>query len=593
MPSSLSLAAARRLRKRGPFHLPPGAAPIGTVIDMTLENARTQPEIVLTDARRSLSWRVVMDQDAEQPDRWHARLRLPDKPTIITYQFEFGGSRGPLLERRQIEGENRPIYGEWEQLPFKIAVYDPSRMPAEWTQGMVMYQIFPDRFANGDPSTDRAAKGVYGQKPLFKAWGDLPEKPPLGRDFFGGDLRGVIDKLDYLAELGVDCLYFNPIFHAPTNHRYEAIDYLKIDPMLGGEADFDELVEGAHTRGIRIVLDAVFNHCSSDSPYFREARKSRHSPYYRWFEFRQWPNVYASWWGFGFMPEFAESPEVEDFFLGPDGVTAHWLRKGIDGWRVDVAMDNTDEFWRRMRDRVDAVRPGAYMVSELWRDSTHFLLGDSFSATMNYRFAWAVRGFFVYDQLTASEFDDRLQVWMRDTPPPALLAQMNLLDSHDTDRLMTACGSDRDRFKGAVAFQLAYPGAPTIYYGSETGLEGEFAEDGRRTMPWDALDPDLAAFYRQALALRRESPALRHGSVETVVLDDARRLYGFLRRAQGQTAIALFNGSDAPAVITTALDAGAPKRWRDLFADRIVETAAGALTLDVGARGFVWLASQD
>ena len=373
MIASISYEAARRLRPAGAFHLPPSAQPLNARVELVVEDLPQQPEAVITDKRRGFSWRVRLSA-SDQPNQWRATVQVPSEPTILTYQFEFADGT-TLQERRQLEGENKPIYGEWGDMPFKIAVYDPARMPADWTQGMVLYQIFPDRFANGDPATDKFMKGVYGHEPKFYAWGERPEAPPLGRDFYGGDLRGVIDHLDYLVDLGVECLYFCPIFDAPTNHRYDAIDYFKIDPMLGTEADFDELVAAAHARNLRIVLDAVFNHCSSDSLYFDITNQfgggacdSQESPYFRWFDFQQWPSLYRGWYGLGFMPEFVECPEVEEFFCGENGVTAYWLKKGIDGWRCDVAFDNTEEFWRRFRKCVDATKPGAYTVSEEWRE---------------------------------------------------------------------------------------------------------------------------------------------------------------------------------------------------------------------------------
>jgi glycosidase len=319
--------------------------------------------------------------------------------------------------------------------------------------------------------------------------------------------------------------------------------------MLGTERDFEELLE-AHASRMKIVLDAVFNHCSSDSIYFditghgKGAAVDKHSPY-RWFGFTDWykvPGLVRA----GFMPEFVECPEVEEF-CRTEGAAACWLERGIDGWRCDVAYDNSDEFWRRFRKRIDTIRPGAYAIAELWIDATHYMLGDTFNGSMNYRLGWALRGFCLTDSLTPSELDDRLMVLQRDTPEPALYSQMNVIDSHDTDRLMTVAKGDRRRVKQIAAFQLAYPGAPMIYYGSETGLEGDNAEDGRRCMPWDSLDQHLLGYYKRIVSLHRNSRALRQGDYETVLLDDERRLYGFARRCENEVVFALFNGGDETA----------------------------------------------
>lgn len=562
MISTISREAAKRLRPAGAFHLAPGAQPLNTTVELVIEDSVLQPECFITDTRRQMGWHFYL-MPTDTPGTWSATFRTPVEPTILTYIFEFHNDdpaapkEPPLLEIRQLEGRNTAIYGEYEQMPFKIAVYDPSRMPADWTQGMVIYQIFPDRFANGDPSNDHLMKGVYGHEPKFHAWGERPEYPPLGRDFYGGDLRGIIDHIDHIAQLGIDTIYMTPIFDAPTNHRYDAIDFMKIDPMLGTEADLDELLTASHERGMKVVLDAVFNHCSSDSIYFDITNKfgngayhSQKSPYYRWFDFQEWPQKYRGWIGLGFMPEFVECPEMEEYFCGVDGVTAYWLNKGIDGWRCDVAFDNTDEFWRRFRKRIDAVKPGAYSVSELWIDSTHYLLGDTFNATMNYRFAWAARGFLATDDLTPTELDDRLSTWMRDTPAPALKAQMNLVDSHDTGRILTAAGGDVRRVKQVLAFQLSYPGAPMIYYGGETGLEGDHAEDGRRTMPWDNLDHALIDSFKHAIHVRRGLDALRLGDVEAIVIDDAQKVYAYKRWHGDEVVYCAFNASDESVEIT-------------------------------------------
>ncbi len=595
-PSSRDIARTLRAaiphHKTQVFHLPPTASPIGSTVELLVENLDTQPEAHLTDTRRKLSWIVPLSR--RDDGTWRASLLLPSEPTILEYEFRIVHDPAipTIKEFRQVEGRNTPVYGEWEEKPFKIAVYDPAQMPADWTRGMVIYQIFPDRFADGDPTTNQASKGVYGLPPLFKQWGEVPEKPPMGRDFFGGDLRGVIEHLDYIEDLGIDCVYFTPIFHAASNHRYEAINYLKIDPMLGTDADFDELVEELHARGMRIVLDGVFNHCSADSIYFQDAKRSKESPFYRWFTFTTYPDEPVGWWGYGFMPEFIECPEMEYFFLGEGGVTEHWLRRGIDGWRLDVAFDNTDEFWRRFRKRVNAVKQGAYLVSELWTDSTHYMLGDTFNGTMNYRVTWAVRGFLAYDKLSPSELDDRLHTFLRDTPPPAVQSQMNLLDSHDSDRILTACGGDVRRAKQCYAFIFAFPGAPMIYYGGETNLQGEYAEDGRRTMPWDKLDTSMIDWMRGALLVRRALPALCTGDFAPVIVDDACKVYGFLRAQNGESVYALYNASDSPAAI---LLSGVIGTWRDvLHLDplEITDTSDG-LHVTLPARGAAWLVEMN
>ena len=609
MTSDISIENARRLRPGRPIHIQPGAQPIGSHVELILEGIEERPRAILTDANRNYTWQAVMEADG--PARWKTQVMMPRKPTLLRYYFQIGEAAEHhepriIRDRRQVEGYNQPVYREWHDLDYKIGVYDPKRMPPQWTQGVMIYQIFPDRFARSNPDQSLEHTGVYGHRAKFMQWGDQPEAPPMGRDFFGGNLRGIIEKLDYLKELGVECLYLNPIFEAPTNHRYEAIDFKRIDPMLGSEEDFDEFVRECKARDMRIVLDAVFNHCSSDSIYFditgkqtqrtglAGAAQSQDSPYFRWFNFKEWPTDYDGWLSFGFMPELVECPEMEDYFIyAEDSVTRYWLNKGIDGWRADVPFDNTDEFWRRFRDAVDETNTEAYLISEEWRDATRYMLGDMFSATMNYRFTWAVRGLLATDDLTPSEFDDRMTLWMLDTPDPAIKAQMNLLDSHDSDRLITVCNGDRRRFKQTIAFQFAYPGAPSVYYGTETGLQGAYAEDGRRTMPWDNLDPELSDFIKLVISKRKTSDVLRHGDTETIVIDDIRRVYVFARRLEKEIVYAVFNASDEATGVMIPLKSGESGTFEDMLGiNAAVKAKDGKLMVEIEARSMAWYSAK-
>jgi cyclomaltodextrinase / maltogenic alpha-amylase / neopullulanase len=597
-----SSETARRLRPNGPFHMPPTAQPLRAWVELIVEGSPQQPEIILRDIHREISWHVSMSK-MDIANTWMARVMMPSVPTIIRYHFEYPDG-STLHEKRQTEGRNTPIYGQWEQRQFQIGVYDPEVMPPDWTEGEIVYQIFPDRFANGDTSTDRVSKGVYGQEPLYLNWNQDPEHPPRGRDFYGGDLRGIIERLDYLSNLGVQCIYLTPIFESPSNHRYDILDYFKIDPMLGTETDLIELIDKAHSHDIKIILDAVFNHCSSDSRYFNGAghygkdtgaAQNRESPYYRWFEFKQWPDIYDGWIGLRHMPEFVECPEVEDFFLGPQGVAIHWLQRGIDGWRTDVTHFVSDEFWRRFRQAVRDVNPTAFTVAEEWEDFTRYVIGDMFDASMNYRFAWAMQGFFALDKLTVSEFDDRLETYRRDTPPPALHSQWNLIDSHDTGRALTICGGDEKRFMLMVAFQMGYPGSPLIYYGDEVGLTGDYAESGRKPFAWDRADGSFTAYYRQLLVLKRGFVSLAVGTVETALVDDAQRLYVIARRTNTETFYLAFNASDQVAAVKIPILANEEGEWREMLnkaEDNIapvdVTTAQGYLTFELAPKSSAW-----
>jgi cyclomaltodextrinase len=548
---TLSLASARRLRGGHRPHVPPPSSPTSTRVRIAFEaGPDAHPEAVFTDPRREHGWRVALSWDAGA-DLWQTDILLPQKPTVLTYHFVMRDG-STLRERHQVEGEVEMLYGVWEEREFQVAVYDPDDTPPAWLPGTIFYQIFPDRFAQGDPANVRKGGTVYGQEPLYLDWEDTPEHPPKGRDFFGGDLRGVIDKLDYIAGLGVTCIYLTPIFASPSNHRYDATDYSRIDPRLGTEDDLRELIREAKARGVRVLLDGVFNHCSSDSIYFQEAVRSKESAYYRWFDFVHWPERWVGWLGMKHklttlgvktMPEFVECPEVEEFFFGEDGVALRWLSLGTAGWRTDVTPWMTHEFWRRFRRAVRRAYPDAYLVAEDWGSVPQRLVGDSFDATMNYGLGYSILGF-TMGKLTPAELDDRLETRRRDTPPASFHAQMNIIGSHDTTRVLTRLDGSKERLVFANALLLAYPGSPMIYYGDEAGVEGSYAEDGRRPYPWGKEDPQLLAFYRTAINARRDSAALGKGGVSTVWIDD-RGGYGFIRTHGDERVLALFNNGQA------------------------------------------------
>lgn len=589
-------------RETEPIHPLVGAQPINSHVTLTLTHSPEQPTLVLRDRNRDFTWRVAMEPTGETGS-WSADIHLPSVPTMLYYHFAFS-RRAKLFALRQVESlipnSMNPSFGEWKRQPYQITVYDPAAMPPESTYGQVIYQIFPDRFNHSGRANmrERTAQHVLGQPHLFLKWGDTPENPPQGRDFFGGNLRGITEKLDYLKALGIDCVYITPIFESPTNHRYDAMDYFQIDPMLGSEEDLAELIEEVHARDMRIVLDAVCNHCSNDSRYFNQAGwygedsgayRSRTSPYYRMFDFKRHPKQYTGWVGVTGMPEFVETPEHEALFLGDNGVIPYWMRLNIDGWRTDVTPWMSDEFWRRFRRAVRAIKPDALIVAEEWQDASHYLVGDSFDATMNYRLAWALRGFFALDALSAQEFDERLAVLRADTPPAALLTQVNLISSHDTARPLTVCGGDVRRVRQMMTFLFAYPGSPMLYYGDEVSLEGAFAEDGRRTFPWGSGDESMREFVTTALAYRRSCEALRTGDFAVLHVDERTRTYAFMRTHGDQRVIAAFNASDSPTTFTIPLADNAGQ-WESVLGTGSVAQTATGLTISFEPRESGWFA---
>jgi len=524
---------------------------------------------------------------------------------------------------------------------YALMVYDPGFTTPKWAQTAVIYQIFPDRFRNGRSDNDARTGDVRYDDPVLRLpWNTLPEgycrgysdavtncpwrfgpppawgvgqpETPRGRDYMGGDLKGVDQNLDYLVSLGVNTLYFNPIFDSGSNHGYDTQDYYKIDPYFGTQKDWENLVKHANRLGVRIILDGVYNHMSSDSPFFDRyhhyktlgACESVNSPYRSWFTFHDGAAgsgtcdgtngansaTYDGWFGFDTIPVLNKSnPQVQTYFLtNKNSVARYWLVNGSGGWRLDVMGDSSfpDGYWESFREVVKSTKSDTLIIGELWqKDSTllRFLRGDRADSTMNYRLRDAVLGLLTpgeFDskgfadsgrQLSVSEFANRLSSIQEDYPQTVLYSLMNLLDSHDTVRLLwaltpgeanqadkefnpanLAIGKQQQKIASLIQFTL--PGAPTIYYGDEVGMTGNDDPDDRRTYPWadKGGKPDLNMFsHYQALAgLRRQYPVLTNGDLKVLLADDAAETVAYGRKTTDQAALVVINRSSAARTIS-------------------------------------------
>ena len=401
-------------------------------------------------------------------------------------------------------------------------------MGHDWVRRTVFYQIFPDRFRR----SGRVRSGG-----VFEEW-DAPETPC---GFKGGDLPGVEDRLDHLADLGVNAIYFTPVFKSTANHRYHTFDYLEVDPILGGDAALKSLLHAAHARGLRVVLDGVFNHCSRGFFQFNHLLENgAASPYRDWFHAGSFPlkayNLapgeepnYGCWWGLPALPKFNTAhPEVRRFIFD---VARRWLEFGIDGWRLDVPTEiDDDAFWREFRRICKGVNPDCYLVGEIWTDARRWLRGDMFDGVMNYLLPAAVMGYFAGEKMRVSisyggralaplgeaAFRGEIRRILDLYPLSVALSQMNIMTSHDTDRMRDAYGGDERLLRLGLVFTMAFPGAPNVYYGEEVGLEGLFNHGARQGMPWDEgrWDRGLLDLYRKLIRLRRTRPALADGEFE-------------------------------------------------------------------------------
>ncbi len=435
----------------------------------------------------------------------------------------------------------------------------------EWVKDAIFYQIFPDRFASS-ANVDKPHN--------LEPW----ETPPSTFGFKGGDLLGIVEHLDYLVDLGINAIYLNPIFQSTANHRYHTHDYYQVDPILGGNAAFKALLDTAHTRGIRVVIDGVFNHASRGFYQFNHTLENgKASPYLDWFIFHSLPpNAYngtpnyEAWWNLPDLPKFNHTnPQVREFVLR---VAEHWVREGIDGWRLDVPGEiDDDEFWREFRRRVKGANPDAYIVGEIWQRGDRWLAGDQFDAVMNYQFLRACLSFFV-DQTTvnrdllqehsygdakaidAAEFARTLEEMLNWYPQEIAHAQMNLLDSHDTARFLTIAHGDTTALRLALLMLFTYPGAPTIYYGDEIAMEGRLDPDNRRAMVWDPgrVNREMRDYTKRLTTLRKKYTALRRGTFANLHAEG--KVYAFARQHENETIIVALNAGHEPVELDLHAD---------------------------------------
>ena len=438
----------------------------------------------------------------------------------------------------------------------------------DWVKNAVFYQIFPDRFARSPRI--KQPRGIR-----FKPWGSPPEE----QGYQGGDLLGVVDKLDYLQELGITALYLNPIFSSATNHGYHTFDYCQVDPLLGGNEALRELLDEAHSREMRVVLDGVFNHASRGFwPFHHVLENGSNSPYIDWFIINDWPlrpyihdadhpHNYVGWWDMAALPKLnTDNPGVRDYLMD---MVRFWIGFGVDGWRLDVPAEiDDDPFWQEFRRVVKAANPEAYIVGEIWTDARRWLQGDQFDAVMNYLFTVPAINFFAaetvrldyekqnYDlrSFTAPDFAKAIDEMLAIYDPQINLAQLNLLGSHDTARALRVMGEDKSALRLALLCMMTMPGAPCIYYGDEIGLSAGDDPFCREAFPWNdeaAWDKELLAFFQQATALRHRNPVLRTGSFETIHAKG--KVYAFRRVLGDEEAIVIFNTADSPTRLTLAL----------------------------------------
>ncbi|MGK9250978.1 glycoside hydrolase family 13 protein [Paenibacillus humicus] len=515
-------------------------------------------------------------------DYWQAEVQPSLRRLRYAFLLRSGGEELYFEEKGFREDEPLDPNGMFD-FPYlnAIDVYAP---PA-WVKDAVFYQIFPERFANGDTSND--PEGVL-------PWGGVP-KPD---NFFGGDLQGIIDHLDHLQELGITAIYFNPIFQATTNHKYDTSDYMKVDSHFGTNELLKQLVDACHERGIRVMLDAVFNHSGKEFLPFKDVQKNgEKSKYADWFHVMEWPiavkDGLPTYETFAFeplMPKLnTEHPEVKEYLLG---AAKYWIEEiGIDGWRLDVANEVDMHFWRDFRKTIKAVNPDAYILGEIFHDSLPWLQGDQFDAVMNYPLTKLVVDYAAKGVIDGQVFAHKIGELFASYPVQANEAAFNLLDSHDTERLLTLCGGSKDRMKLATLLQFVFPGAPCVYYGDEIGLDGDGDPDCRKCMEWDEdkQDRNLFRHFQQLIAIRKEHRALRSGGTLCFVhAAEGDNLLVIERKDEHNHFLIAVNSGDEAASALLPVQQGL---WTELLGGANHAAAAGKLKIELPAHGFALLRS--
>lgn len=596
---------------------PYGAVPCGSSVNLRVRplnyEAFTHCALVMQYDFSGETREIQLHYVGPEGDRagFSVDFTVPEEPDLIFYYFRFWRDDGSGCFLDKTGYRSDPVTQRWQ-----ITVYRPNSTP-EWFGSGVTYQVFPDRFCRTelpDPA------GTPGNRWVHENWQDVPSWAPeadgviYNRDFFGGSLQGITSKLDQLADMGVSTLYLCPIFESASNHRYNTGDYKKIDPFLGTEADFTDLCQKARAKGIRVILDGVFNHTGSQSLYFNDngyyptlgAAQSKESPYYDWFNFQEWPTRYDSWWGISTLPAVREDCEsyVNYIIKDHDSVIRHWLRMGASGWRLDVADELPDWFIAEIRAAMDETTADGFLLGEVWEDAStkvaysqrrQYLLGKELHGVMNYPFRTALLNYLKGGD--SNDFREAMETLRENYPHDAFYSAMNFLGTHDTARILTVLGADtvpdtkaqraafrlspEQRKRGIALVELAalvlftFPGSPTIYYGDEAGMEGWEDPLNRACYPWGQEDEELKARFTRLGRIRHTYEPLQKGIIRW--LYTLGPVMAYVREYRRNRLVTVVNASDQPQCVTLPY----PTIMTDLLTGRSYFPEDGHLALEL------------
>lgn len=504
-------------------------------IDIELEHdAEVLLELFKFDGTKET---ILMQRDNEKSswkkNFYKAYINTESKLGLINYYFTIIKDGEKLFYGNNCDGlgDEGQVYAN-EPKPYQITVYKDFKIPSWYKEGLI-YQIFVDRFFNGneDGTVNNPKKNSF----IYSSWSDDPLyiKDMNGNiakwDFYGGNLRGVINKLPYIKSLGTSVIYFNPIFEAQSCHKYDTGDYEKIDTMFGTEKEFKELCDKAHSLGIRIILDGVFSHTGDDSKYFNKygnynsigAMQSVNSPYYEWYRFYEYPDKYECWWGIDNQPNVNELNEnyIDYIINSENSIIAKWMRLGASGWRLDVADELPDEFIKLIKKRMKKEDKDSVLIGEVWEDASNkvsysikreYLFGDELDSITNYPLREAII-LFANGYADAKHLERVIMSLYENYPKESFYGAMNLLGNHDTERILTSLDNNIMRLKQAVAIQMLLPGVPLIYYGDEVGLKGGRDPNNRKAFPWKNQNSEIRNWYQEISDIRQSEEVIKKG----------------------------------------------------------------------------------
>ncbi|MCH4177791.1 MAG: glycoside hydrolase family 13 protein [Streptococcaceae bacterium] len=554
------------------YKVPFGAVQVGGTIRLRINASCHNPltaQLVIRQENGSNQFEYF-NMNSIDDELFEINHQLPDKQGIYFYYFKFIDQQ--TNEVIALYGSNNGAGGagvrycsESEVVAFSLTVYSQIEAMPSWYRDSIFYQIFPDRFYNGDESLL-----LNNVKDDIFIYGKTSDSPYYIRDrqdnvtrwdFFGGNLAGIIDKIPYLKdELGVNAIYLNPIFEARSNHRYDTGDYKHIDSLLGDEKVFKQLIDALHRNGMRLILDGVFSHVGRESKYFNYngmygndigAAQNQDSPYFEWFKFNHYPEDYKSWWGIADLPEINKfSLSYQNYIYGAkDSVLSKWNDFGIDGWRLDVADELPDDFIRGLRRNLNQYSD-KILIGEVWEDASRkiaydqrreYILGDALQATMNYPFRSIILELLT-GQIDVQKFAFQLTILEENYPEAIFYNNFNNIGTHDTERILTLLNQDHKLLNLAVGLLCTLPGVPCFYYGDEAGLDGGPDPENRKYFPWTAINQSVFEIYQSWIACRREQILLRQGHFSVFYLNDG--LLGILRVIDDSFLAYLINPSN-------------------------------------------------